>query len=162
MSHAPVPDPADDWETPQRRKQAEDVAEIEAGLAAIRSRKGVYREQALSAPVGRITDAQCSWLCRLLEYADDDLDNSFPSRKTLAAKRGVHVKTVDYNLKQLEEGGWIRRVEFRRQNGQQSSSGYQFLIPPGVISPNDPMGWEGPASFSKRAALERKASRRKI
>ena len=129
-------------------KRAKAAAKLIAALDNVQSRRRTYRTLALNCPT--LPPMPCRVLCRFLEYADADLDDAFPRLATVAAAMGVSERVIKGNVNQLRELGWMRRVKFRGEfNGRRSSSGTQFLIPPGVISGLS-TGWEGPDEFTKR------------
>lgn len=148
-------------------KLAERAAKWRRGLTDVQSRRRVYRllalrSRSLGAPQQhQLGDAACRVLLFLLELADNDLDNAFPSRATAAKLLGMAAGAYRMALWRLRRQGWIRTKEyFRRSDGTQSSSGIQFLVPPGILHPEDHAGWAGPATFSKRKRVAQKTRRR--
>jgi hypothetical protein len=129
-------------------KTEERVKRRLAGLGDMKSRRQVYRQIALEAPRKRLPHGPCRYLCRLLDWADRDLDNCFPRLDTLAAVMGVSRDVAEWNVGRLVTLGWVARHEFYRQHdGRQSSSGIQFRIPRGSFGNRHP--WLGPAGFEK-------------
>lgn len=138
-----------------KKRQAKEKRDPRARLKDMEKRRPAYRDIALRCP--DLPHAPFRWLCLLLEIADPNLDNCFPRRDTLAQAMGVPVRTADGNLNWLVKHGWIARHEFYGEiTGYQSSSGYQFLIPPGVREGP----WQGPKEFYKRTHQVRKAARK--
>jgi hypothetical protein len=139
------PDDETEFDVRQRERAEAWAAEMRTTLASVRSRRRLYRAIALrwhSLPA-----APLRVLCYYLEKADADLDNVFPERKTVAAALGLAIKTYDHHVRWLHSHGWIKRHEFRRGDGTQSSSGIQLGIP--FVSG----AWWGPATFSKRQGV---------
>lgn len=64
------------------------------------------------------------WLCK---FADVDGGGAWPSRKTLAEKLGVSVDTVDDRMKALISAGVVSKETKVRENGSQTSNGYQII-----------------------------------
>lgn len=135
---------------------ADDVlAKLNTRAARVEYRCVVRRAAGVSDAMFRVLDA-------LLERADANLDNSFPSRRWLlehVGGRSVNRRNPDHQteqrgmswlqgqLRRLEAGGWIRRVPIlvRLPSGRLAhGTGTQFLVPDRVL----PGGWEGPATFS--------------
>jgi len=138
-------------------KSAKKAANCFAALDAVQSRKRVYRTLALNCPA--LPPMPCRVLCRLLEYADADLDNSFPLLATVAKVMGVSERVIKRNVRQLIKRGWISRCHFRGEfTGNPCSSGTQFLIPPGVVDPLS-TGWKGPDGFDNRLLQTRVRTR---
>ena len=92
-------------------------------------------------------------LMSLADYADE-LWVSWPSRRTLARRTGVSIKTVDRHLRTLEDEGHIAKIAQKRQDGTQSSNRYRIvrgggdkMTPPGdKLSPPGDTGDEGGAT----------------
>lgn len=63
------------------------------------------------------------WLCK---YSDTDGGGSLPSRKTLADNLNVSVDTVDDRMAKLIAAGVVTKEERSRDNGSQTSNGYQI------------------------------------
>ncbi len=87
----------------------------------------------------RITNTEFRILDSILSFADSSTDekgdrreggNCFPSQNQTAKSCGKASRTVQKVLANLEEKGWIRRVQFQRAEGRgRTSDLYQFLIP---------------------------------
>lgn len=140
------------WQTQKREAQEERDKKLLERLTLVKSRRAAYRSVALH--YRDMPHAPFRWLCILLDIADPDLDNCFPLRRTLAATMKVPVGTVDWNLDWLAKHGWIKRHRFYDDlTGRRCSSGFQFLIPPGVLPPGvwpEKKQWKGPENFATR------------
>jgi hypothetical protein len=75
------------------------------------------------------------WLCK---YADHDGGGAWPSRKTLAAHLGVSVDTVDDRMGALAAAGVVTKVSQARDNGSQTSNGYQIHRRMGAVGSRQP------------------------
>jgi len=133
------------------------VTERYAGLDDVRSLRQVYRQIACEA-TPKLPPTPFRFLCRLLDMADRDLDNCFPRLETLAGAMHVSRAVAAWNVGQLVKLGWIRRYEFHREDGRQSSSGVQFCIPEDTFGEH--LAWEGPAGFAKHGKHRRKTRRK--
>ena len=66
------------------------------------------------------------WIC---VYSDDD-GICYPSRKTLANKCGVSIKTIDKYMKELESLELLQKTLRKKENSKQNKSNlYQICIP---------------------------------
>jgi hypothetical protein len=128
-----------EFDVKRRERNEQRDAETLVGLHNVKSRRRVYREEALLC-LTRET-AKFLTLSYLLDQADTDLDNSFKSRKTVATALHCSLNAYELRMRWLEARGWIRRHEFRRRDGTPSSSGIQFGVPH--------LEWWGPATFSR-------------
>jgi hypothetical protein len=63
------------------------------------------------------------WLCK---YSDVEGGGSWPSRKTLSENLKVSVDTVDDRMAKLISCGVVSKEERSRDNGSQTSNGYQI------------------------------------
>lgn len=125
----------------------------------------VYRELA-NRNLGR-RHVHFRVLCALLQDADGDLSNCFSSRRRVLKNLGrcIKINRLDQVLRDLTKWGWIRRhqltegdvvappdeaLEVANQSGRFiSAKGTQFLLPAGLLGPNEP-AWEGPTRWNKR------------
>lgn len=74
------------------------------------------------------------YLCRCA----DGNGESFPSRKTIAAKCRMSIKTVDRSIKQLEDHGLLKKTTRISKNGDNTSNLYEIYDPPTFEVPNSP------------------------
>jgi len=140
-----------------RRERAEKAeAQLRQRLANPKMARGAYQDAALLDP--QLTHAQFRLLCFHLSKADPDLSNSFASRKAAAFRLRMDVRTYDWHVAGLRKAGYERSQEFRRANGQQSSSGVQFCLPGRIFASGEP--WLGPCRWDNRRSGVPKKSRR--
>lgn len=64
----------------------------------------------------------------------------FARQKTIAADTGLHVKTVQKALADLEEKGWIKRQGFLKDDGQRGSDRIWLTLPEVVLEADEPDG----------------------
>lgn len=144
-------DPADDATRPGVMEEAKVKRALRA-LQHVPTRRWVYLQIARRARTWRrgaaidhaLTGEEFRLLFALVEYADSDLSNCFPSVDTLAAGEGKLRRQVERVLQSLATKGWIRP-----KHCTGSSSGRQFLVPEGALAPWAD-GWEGPCRFQRR------------
>jgi hypothetical protein len=99
-----------------------------------------------------LTGTEFRVLWALLDLADSDFTNCFPSLKRLAKKVGgmSTAEAAKHKVRALVKKGWIERVPMASElNGRFSSNGYRFCIPPDEIVPGH-AGWKGPKRFDRR------------
>lgn len=99
-----------------------------------------------------LTNPEFRLLFALVEFADKDLSNCFPSIEILAKQEGLSPRRVWILLAGLVAKGWIRTREFVTAHGQ-STSGRQFVVPAGVLAPWADE-WLGPRDFTRKETRE--------
>lgn len=73
-----------------------------------------------------ITPFQMNIIIQLLDYCWDPDRRPFPSKKELAERIGVTPKTIQNNIKTLEEAGLVRREQRRANAGDWNSNTYHL------------------------------------
>jgi len=125
-----------------------------AKLRHLKTRRWTYLAVCRGIGAARLSHAEFRLVHYLVERADADLDNSFPSLRTIARALCLRETQVKRMVTRLIGAGWLTRHRFSRPNGQDSSNGYQFRVPPGMLCPNA-SGWDGPKGFRKRKQVRR-------
>lgn len=73
-----------------------------------------------------VTAMQFNILVQLLDYYRDPGRKPFPSRAELATRMGVKSKTIQNNMRQLEEAGLVRREMRKTAAGDWNSNIYHL------------------------------------
>jgi hypothetical protein len=142
-----VADPAFDetWSDVQHRERAERRDTKQREQLAGRHARAVYRRNVLHTLL--LTPPEALLLCELIEYADADLSNIFPKRRSLRLRCGARrrhqlvtslVRKGFLQLWSLTDGRDVDAVAW--------GIGYQLLLPAGVLA-RDAEPWMGPVGF---------------
>ena len=118
--------------------------------AQVSSGTGKQKRKRRASHVASVLSAtECRALLHLaLRYARGDLSNAFPSQRRAAGELGMQPRAYHKLIAALQRKGWIRAHATAGPNGRQTSNGYQFRLPPGILPKGEP--WEGPVSFKRR------------
>lgn len=100
-----------------------------------------------------ITPLQMNIIIQLLDYWREPERRPFPTKKDIASRIDVTPKTIQTNIRQLEQAGLIRREPRRTASGDWSSNIYHL---DGLVARNAQLEPE----FTKERELRREAKRR--
>ncbi|MEO1660096.1 MAG: helix-turn-helix domain-containing protein [Pseudomonadota bacterium] len=73
-----------------------------------------------------INATQMNIIIQLLEYWYDPTRPPFPTKKQLAERMGVHPKTIQLNIRELEQAGYIKREKQKTASGDWGSNIYHL------------------------------------